>query len=62
MSAIRFYKPGDRLEIFRILEDGSFAMAKPCKFCQAALLEKGINSVRYTNENGEWAIFNITAD
>jgi deoxycytidylate deaminase len=55
MNAIRFAKSGDILEVIRFKKDGSFAMAKPCMYCQKLIRSVNIfKEVRYTNHNGEW--------
>ena len=59
MDVLRFARPGDTLEVLRISADG-IAMAKPCKFCQKMIEEKGIRKVRYTDPNGEWQSFKVS--
>ena len=55
MSAIRFAKEGDILEVVRFKKDGSFAMAKPCKHCQNLINNRKIfKKIRFTNDDGEW--------
>lgn len=41
------------LVVIRILRDGSYANAKPCSICEAALREAGVRKVYYTINSGE---------
>jgi len=55
MDAVRFAKPGDRLEVLRFIKSTSdFVMAKPCKHCNKHILSAKLKSVRYTNDDGLW--------
>lgn len=42
----------DSLFVQRFASDGTYALAKPCKSCQAAIKAYGIRLVRYTNTTG----------
>ena len=53
MDALQFYKPGDRLEVFRWTKNGKLALAKPCKYCMKRIKRLKVK-VRYTNSKGEW--------
>ena len=55
MNVLRFSKPGDEVEVVRVSKCGKHkTMAKPCKFCQEAMIKAGISKVTYTNWEGEW--------
>lgn len=41
-------KKAHRLVVFRYLEDGSPADARPCKICRSAIKETGIKIVEHT--------------
>ena len=60
MNVLRFAKPGDTIEVFRIAkETGEYTMAKPCHFCVAAMKKAGIKKVKYTDWNGEWKVMKL---
>ena len=60
MNVLRFAKPGDTIEVFRIAkETGKYTMAKPCHFCVAAMKKAGIKKVKYTDWNGEWKVMKL---
>jgi hypothetical protein len=59
MDALRFYQPGDTLEVMRFLPGGGFGMSKPCPLCVEVMRKKGLRKVRYTNRHGEWAVMEI---
>lgn len=40
------------LYIYRELQDGSSALARPCKACAQAIREMGIKKICYSTENG----------
>lgn len=42
----------DSLFVQRFAADGTYALAKPCKSCQAAIKAFGIRLVRYTTPDG----------
>lgn len=52
MEAIRYAKPGDKIEVIRWRKDGTVAMAKPCAHCQLHLKRAGITKVKYTTDKG----------
>jgi len=54
MSALRFAKKGDTLEVLRFLKCGKITMAKPCIHCSAFLAKSSIKKVRYTTWDGCW--------
>jgi deoxycytidylate deaminase len=37
-----------RISVFRVRKDGSYGMAQPCKACQLAIKEAGIQIVEHT--------------
>lgn len=43
---------GSTAYTYRQHKDGTLAMAKPCIYCQAALVEIGIKRVFFTSDNG----------
>mgnify|MGYP001188521872 CR=1 FL=1 len=59
MDALRFYKPGDTLEVMRFLPGGGFGMARPCRLCIEVMKEKNIKKVRYTDQLGNWSVLDI---
>jgi hypothetical protein len=40
--------------VVRFFKDGTPTMAKPCIHCQNFLRMKGVETVRYTNWDGQW--------
>lgn len=44
--------------VFREFKDGRYAMAKPCKACELALIKAGIKRVCYTTDNG-WDVVHL---
>jgi len=45
---------GGDLYVCRALADGTIAMARPCDKCMKLIREKGVETVHYSNKNGEW--------
>ena len=45
-----------KLYVLRIRANGSYGMAKPCKFCQEQLKDRGFlpRNIRHTDWEGEW--------
>jgi deoxycytidylate deaminase len=43
---------GAHVYVYREYADGRLAMAKPCEFCHAALVEAGVKMVFYTTYGG----------
>ena len=43
---------GAELYVYRILKDGSPALARPCRMCQNYLRSVGVKKVYYTTRNG----------
>lgn len=43
----------NEIVVVRLLRDGSYANAKPCRICEAAIREAGIKKVYYTTDSGE---------
>lgn len=43
---------GAEIYVFRILKDGSQAIAKPCKMCKNYLISVGVKKVHYTTVDG----------
>ena len=54
------FKRKEVVHVVRFLFDGTPTMAKPCRFCQRHLYEKGIRRVRYTDWDGEWKKMNLS--
>jgi len=54
VSKLKLIKPNDVLYVMRFLKSGQPTMAKPCKYCQKYLRDKGIRKVRYTDWDGNW--------
>ena len=54
MDVLRYAKSGDSLRVMRFLKNGKPTMAKPCRFCLKLIQKFNLNSVQYTNWNGEW--------
>ncbi len=54
MDVLRYAKSGDSLRVIRFLKNGKPTMAKPCRFCLKLILKSNLDSVQYTNWNGEW--------
>lgn len=53
MSAVRFAKPGDVIEVLRWDKDGNLTCSKPCAHCHRALEKAGIKSVTYVDWSGD---------
>ncbi len=49
---------GATLWVARVLRDGSWAMAKPCKNCKALIKNKGVKKVYYTTGPNSWESWN----
>jgi len=45
---------GAILWVARVLRDGSWAMAKPCKHCETLIINKGVKKVYYTTGPNSW--------
>lgn len=45
---------GATLWVARVLKDGSWAMAKPCKNCETLIRNKGVKKVYYTTGPNSW--------
>jgi cytidine deaminase len=43
---------GTKVVSIRVRKDGSFAMAKPCKVCEAFMRLNGVKKVTWTDSNG----------
>ncbi len=52
MSALRFAKPGDEIEVIRWGKSGEIRCSKPCKMCEKAMRSAGISSVVFIDANG----------
>ena len=52
MSAVRFAKPGDTIEVLRWDKGGNLTCSKPCPMCHSALQRAGIKSVTYVDWDG----------
>lgn len=59
MDALRFYRPGDVLEVMRFLPNGGFGMARPCHLCIELIRQKKLKKVRYTNRSGTWSTLDL---
>lgn len=53
MALVSSIQPGDTVEVYRWLADGTPTMAMPCVYCQKALRDAGIKKVTYTDWNGQ---------
>lgn len=53
---------GATIWVSRVLHDGAWALAKPCKKCQALIRSYGVERVYYTIGPGEWGIWNPQAN
>jgi deoxycytidylate deaminase len=56
MSDVTFY-------VARVCKSRPYAIARPCRACQAALIEAGVRDIRYTTDYGyarEWIELNKT--
>lgn len=53
MDALVAARPGDHLEVMRWHRDGKLTMARPCRYCSALIVAKGIATVTYSNWEGE---------
>lgn len=42
-----------KIQVIRLLADGTVSIAKPCKYCQKFLKNAGVKIVNYSNEKGE---------
>lgn len=51
--------PESTLYVARILRNGSFAMAKPCKLCFRTLRARGVETIFYTICDGEFGRINV---
>lgn len=56
MSALRFSKPGDFIEVLRFLKDGSATMARPCSHCMRHIEKSNLSGVAYTGWDGSWRV------
>jgi len=52
MSAIRFARPGDEIEVIRWGKTGEVKCSKPCEMCESAMRAAGIKSVTFIDANG----------
>ena len=52
MSAVRFTKPGDTIEVLRWDKEGNLTCSKPCPMCHHALQKAGIKAVTYVDWDG----------
>jgi tRNA(Arg) A34 adenosine deaminase TadA len=59
LSALRFAKPGDTLEVMRFHVDGTIAIAKPCPICQAAIAKADLKEVWYSDRSGKMVKLNL---
>jgi len=50
----------DRAYVVRAMKNGKRGMAKPCNICKAALLDKGVNQIYYSNKYGETTLLRWT--
>ena len=50
---------GCELFVARVTRDGQWAMAKPCKFCQARIRNRGVKRVYYTISPNEWCTWEV---
>ena len=52
MSAVRFVKPGDTIEVLRWDKEGKLTCSKPCPMCHQAMAKAGVKIVTYADWNG----------
>lgn len=52
MALVSSIRPGDTVEVYRWLADGTATMSRPCIHCQKALRNAGIKKVTYTDWDG----------
>lgn len=57
--ALRKADAGCVLYVARIKRDGNWAIAKPCKFCQALIRNKRVKRVYYTIGPGEYGVWDV---
>jgi deoxycytidylate deaminase len=57
MRAIRRASKGSILYVARVLQNNTWAMAKPCLNCQTAIKAKKIERVYYTIGPGEFGVW-----
>jgi len=50
----RFDVAGMDLYVMRFLKDGSGAISKPCRFCEAFIKASGLRRVYYLDRDGSW--------
>ena len=61
--AVRKCDVGAILYVARILRDKETpALAKPCKFCQAFIRNKGIKKVYFTIDSNQYGIWDVEED
>ena len=52
MSALRYAKKGDKIEVIRWGKSGQLLCSKPCAMCEAAMRRAGIATVTFINSEG----------
>lgn len=52
MSAVRFAKPGDKIEVLRWDKSGNLTCSKPCPMCHRAMQRAGVKVVTYVDWDG----------
>ena len=50
---------GAELYVARVIRDGTWVMAKPCKTCQALIRAKGIRKVYYTISPDNYGVWDV---
>ena len=58
---VRKLDKGSEVYVARLLKDGSFALAKPCKMCRSLMKFKGVSRAYYTIGPAEYGVidFNV---
>lgn len=59
MSALRFAKPGDEIEVIRWGKAGDIRCSKPCEMCESAMRRAGIAAVTFIDKEGRRTKFSF---
>jgi len=57
--ALRKADVGCEMYVARVLRDGTWALAKPCRHCQRLIRSKGVKRVYYTIAPNEWGVWDV---
>lgn len=58
---VRKMTPNSTVWVARVLKNGTWAMAKPCRPCQRRLKAAGVRRVVYTIDHNEWGVMDLTS-